>query len=425
MSLENIKNYLLEQIGLDPESIGDSSIERAIIHRMDALETEKYEDYFTTIKENKDEFEELVEEVVVPETWFFRNTIPFDALVQCINRIRENENGSERVLKILSVPCSTGEEPYSIAITLLKNGIKEGSFHIDAVDISRKALIKAKRAIYGKHSFRETNGFIDEKYFQQTRAGYQITPEVKKHISFIKANLLKDNISPSPEYYDAIFCRNLLIYFNRNTQKNVLTKLNILMRPEGVLFVGHAETACVNKEYFSSINIPRTFAYRKNISAIHGNSDNMAHKSEDNLRLIYDKLVEVTKKDIELAKIRKEKFSRILKSSVVRKTSDDKPGWWEIEKLIEQGNLVDASFLCEKKISEIPEDAQGYYYLGLVCSLEGNVSAADSLLKKAVYLDPNHHKALGLLALLAEQRGENNVAESLRFRELRAKKRTH
>lgn len=421
MPLDKIKNYLQDCIGLDPDSVGDASIERAIIHRMDHREIEEYQDYYKLIREDISEYEELIEEVVVPETWFFRNTIPFEALKKCVMRL--NTNNKDRKINILSIPCSTGEEPYSIAITLLDNGFKKGSFHIDAVDISKRALIKAKRAIYGKHSFRETDGVVNQNYFQHTRSGYQVLPLVKDHVSFIKGNILRDNISPTSGYFDVIFCRNLLIYFDRDTQKNVLARLNALLKTEGVLFVGHAETACVSKDFFTRINIPRSFAYSKKASSNHVYEDRV-DTSVDNLRLIYDKLVEVTKKDVELANKSRDSFSNILKSSVVRKSSDEETGWWKVEMLIEKGDLVNASILCEKKISVAAEDPQGYYYLGLVSSLEGNVGSADSLLRKAVYLDPNHHKALGLLALLAEQRGEDVVAESLRFRELRARKRS-
>lgn len=424
MPFKKIKQLLQTNIGLHSETIGDSSIERAISHRMEALNISRANAYLSKLMNDQDELGELVEEVVVPETWFFRNLAPFEAMVECIRDMQKTREGDVAPLRILSAPCSTGEEPYSIAITLLKSGMQEAGFQIDAVDISKRALTKARRGIYGKHSFRESNGVADDEFFHKTRSGQKILPIVRDRVEFIRGNILKDNISPTPEYYDVIFCRNLLIYFDRETQNQVINKLHMMLKPDGVLFVGHAETSEVGKSLFSKRDAPKSFSYHK-ISYKQGEvvSDS-SQQSTDKLRLIYDQLVEVTLKDIELSKKRKKSFKSKSKAGEEKKSAEAIVGWWKVDKLIEQGHLKEASSLSEKWLKEHPEEAQGYYYLGLISSLEGSAGAADSLLKKAIYLDPNHHKALGLSALLAEQRGDGGVAESLRRREGRARKRS-
>lgn len=424
MSFEKIKILLQDNIGLYAGSIGDSSVDRAIAHRMDALKIEGDDYYLERLRSDQDELNELVEEVVVPETWFFRNSEPFETMVKCIPEINESEQLGDHKIRILSIPCSTGEEPYSIAITLLKNGIPQDAFQIDAIDISKRALKKARRAIYGKHSFRETDGVAESGYFQSTRSGQQVLPFVKKHVNFIEGNILRDTIAPEPEYYDIIFCRNLLIYFNRETQKQALEKLNTILKKNGTLFMGHAETTDANKNLFTRLDIPRSFAYKKKIM-----TENMPIKRLNNepigkLEDIYNQLVDITLRDIELSKKYKQSL-RSKKRKIIRKNHSLKnANIFNVEKLIKQGNLAAASKLCEKWLEEEPEEAQGYYLLGLISSLEGNTGSADSLLKKAIYLNPNHHKALGLSAFLAEQRGDNINAESLRFRESRAKQRS-
>lgn len=423
MSLAKIKMLLQENIGLHSNTIGDSSIERAIHQRMSALKINDAEDYHARLLDDQDEQKELIEEVVVPETWFFRNRVPFEAMIKCFPALGVNRNTDKSPVRILSIPCSTGEEPYSIAISLLKSGMMEDSFQIDAVDISKKALKKARRAIYGKNSFRETNGVADQGYFKATKSGQQVLPHVKKYVNFIEGNILKDAIAPEPEYYDIIFCRNLLIYFNRETQKNVLEKINTILKKNGILFMGHAETVESAKELFARVNIPRAFAFKKKINKSLVEFENYPNQTIDALEGIYNKLIGITLKDIELSK--KHKNSQFKTSRVKSKKN---PGLSiinssNIERLIEQGHLTAASTLCEKWLEENPEKAQGYYLLGLICNLEGNIGSADALLKKAIYLDPNHHKALGLSAMLAESRGEETIAETLRFRESRAKKR--
>lgn len=418
MALTQIKKILHDNIGLDPSSVGDSSIERAINHRIKALGLACDSSYPSLLKKNSNEFAELVEEVVVPETWFFRNLVPFDMLAKCLPEYYENGVGLSEPLRILSVPCSTGEEPYSIAITLMENGLNGSGFEIDAIDISKRAITKARRAIYGKNSFRESGVDIREKYFKHNRSGSHLLPDVKKHVNFNQANFLEDAICLTPENYDIIFCRNLLIYFDQNTQKKAIEKLCYMLKPDGVLFVGHAEAAQVSNNLFKTIGTPKAFAFRKIAR------DNFFSQQEPKIKqacdhnIVMDQLARVSQKDIKLAKHKK-----IKPIKGVVNNAEPENNWQTVDDLIKAGELRDASILCESLLKKDPEVADGYYYLGLIINLEGSGKAADFLLKKAIYLNPNHHRALGLSALLAEQRGDDVCAATLRRRESRARKR--
>jgi chemotaxis protein methyltransferase WspC len=175
MAYSKIKEILNVRIGLHADSVGDSSIERAIGHRMHAIGITRMASYLERLSKDENEIDELVEEVVVPETWFFRNSIPFKTMVDCVQELRLiKKHRVHDILKILSIPCSTGEEPYSISMSLLDGGLKAGEFKIDAVDISKRALTKARRGIYGRHSFRENDLTFREKYFKRSRSGYHI-----------------------------------------------------------------------------------------------------------------------------------------------------------------------------------------------------------------------------------------------------------
>ena len=422
MAIDEIKKLLKETMGFSAESIGDSSIQRAVNQRKDALKLKDTNTYLSLLRKGEDELNELVEEVVVPETWFFRNIVPFESLPSCLQGANEQNKVGNTPLRVLSLPCSTGEEPYSIAITLMEAGHTEKDFQIDAQDISKRALRKARRAIYGKHSFREPGKFNIEKYFRKTHSGQQLLPIIRERVNFIRSNILKDMIIPEPEYYDVIFCRNLLIYFDRKTQKNVLEKLHFMLKPGGTLFVGHAETAEVDKYLFVRANKPKAFAYTKKMLGIN-NINEGKNEHTNQLINIYNNLVEITKKDVELSK----KISDPGKKQAVDRKGNnpvkEKSIWKAIERMIEKGRLKDASDLCDKRLKKAPHDAQIYYYLAIISNIEGGVGAAELLLKKAVYLDPNHHKALSLFCLLAENRGDKKLAQSLKRRESRARKR--
>lgn len=423
MAFNNIKKLLKNNIGLHADTVGVSSIERAISHRMSHVGLTSASSYYTLLKKDPKEFGELVEEVVVPETWFFRNKSPFDALRGCLSEMGYFDKGTVQnaPLKILSLPCATGEEPYSIAMALMDIGLSDDDFHVDGIDVSKRALTKARRAIYGQHSFREDEVNIQDRYFKKTRSGFQLLPEVRSHVSFDKANVITDNISPSNEYYDIIFCRNLLIYFERHTQSLVLEKIRHMLKPGGYLFVGHVETTQISKDHFHKINSPKSFGYRRITNAENNKVANNNVGSVDKLKDIYDQLVEVTKKDASLAK--NIKSPKAIKTKKISAPFVTVSSWVKVEKLIEEGHYSEATLLCENKLSTDPENADGYYFLGLISNLCGSFGGAESLLKKAIYLAPNHQKALSLSILLAESRGDNEGADYYRRREIKARER--
>lgn len=422
MAFIKIKNLLKENIGLNADSVGLSSIERAISHRMTHLGLSSENSYYSLLKKDGNEFAELIEEVVVPETWFFRNKSPFEALCECVSKMDFlNPTPSyRRPLKILSLPCATGEEPYSIAMALIESGLGEADFHVDGLDVSKRAIAKARRGIYGKHSFREDGVDIQDRFFKKTRSGFQLLPEVRNHVSFENGNIISDNITLLNESYDFIFCRNLLIYFQRDTQKLVLDKLRLMLKTGGYLFVGHAEAGQVSKEYFEKVDIPKSFAYQK-VSAVRNNKIIKTDGSVDKLKEIYNQLVEVTRKDSLLSNRIKSPITAMASRINVDVTNSDP--WGKVEKLVDKGHYDEATSFCEAVLENDPENADGYYYLGMISNLCGSHGSAESLLKKAIYLSPNHHKALSLSAMLAEKRGDNENADYFRRREIKARDR--
>lgn len=429
MSLNKIKQLLQQRIGLNPESIGESSISRAISHRLSVLKIDSSREYLQLLAESTQELNELIEEVVVPETWFFRNKTPFDALGNYIKKQILPTLQKKEPIKILSAPCSTGEEPYSISIIMLECGVPVNMFKIDAIDISKRALTKARRGIYGKNSFRDVEDKIIDKYFAKIRSGQQLNEEVRKSVNFKLSNFLVGSLSPHPGYYDIIFCRNLLIYFNREIQHVALEKLHRSLKESGILFVGHAETSQMSKSNFEKYEHPHSFAYIKK------------QKTESNL--VQSSYADTASR---LEKVPKEwhaAFNHISQLSPFiapaqlpvkksTKKSSIKPGVKKItasispiliEKLANEGKYDKALMLCQEYIKTNPESAQAYYLLGMIHHSQSNLKFAESSLKKAIYLDPNHEQAMTLSMLLAQERGDKVSAESFKRRIQRIKQR--
>jgi chemotaxis protein methyltransferase WspC len=204
---------------------------------------------------------ELIEDVVIPETSFFRDPESFMSLSDAIVTTWLPTHRGQ-VLRILSAPCSTGEEPYSIAMALLDAGLSSEQFQVEALDISTKALAIGTRASYGQNSFRNKNLDFRDRYFRKEKDCYQLADSVRRRVRFEQGNLLADDFLIAKSY-DVIFCRNVLIYFDVPAQKQVIRTLSRLLAPQGLLFVGASEASLLRETGFVSASATATSAYRR------------------------------------------------------------------------------------------------------------------------------------------------------------------
>ena len=188
MSFARFEQLLERTMGLSAASIGATAIERAVRARLRACALENEDDYWERILRSRDELQELVEAVVVPETWFFRDPQAFGAMARIAMEEWFPIHGSG-TLRLLSLPCSTGEEPYTMAMALIDAGLPTDRFRIDAIDISSHALAKARRGIYGGNSFRGQDFAFRERHFEPEERGYRIGERIRAPIRFVQGNL--------------------------------------------------------------------------------------------------------------------------------------------------------------------------------------------------------------------------------------------
>src|SRR5262245_35468652 len=189
MPATEIVQLLREAIGLDPESIGQPAVERAIQDRQAACGLADARAYAARVRASKDELQALVECIVVPETWFFRDPGAFDAL-SAVVRHGALPMATEP-LRLLSVPSSTGEEPYSMAMALLDAGVPSARFQVDAMDVSLHALERATAAVYGRNSFRGSGTVGREHHFETAAGGRRVCQRVRRQVRFHHGNLLQ------------------------------------------------------------------------------------------------------------------------------------------------------------------------------------------------------------------------------------------
>ncbi|WP_170844975.1 CheR family methyltransferase [Chitinasiproducens palmae] len=233
-----IATILQRATGLEPALLGPSAVRHALQARMQTRDICETGEYARVLAADAAELQALIEAVVVPETWFFRHPGAFTALLARLpQRIRRPGDGP---LHILCAPCSTGEEAYSIAIALLDAGLAPEQFEIDARDISAAALAMARRGIYGNNAFRSHDLAFRARHFTPQDGGWRIDDRVRASVRFGVGNLVAREFGAG-QRFDAIFCRNVLIYFPREVQLGVLNTLTQRLADDGLLFVGPAE----------------------------------------------------------------------------------------------------------------------------------------------------------------------------------------
>ncbi|MBD2027023.1 protein-glutamate O-methyltransferase CheR [Leptolyngbya sp. FACHB-711] len=468
MVQNTIEALLRQKLGLDANSVGSRIIERAVEQRQIACQLPDRVAYLALVQSSPQELNQLIEAVVVPETWFFRDREPFQYLRQFVQEkyVKEKyENvqfgvksiDPDAVLHILSVPCSTGEEPYSIAMTLLDSGLTPAQFRIDAVDVSQQALIKARAGIYRKKSFR--GGAIQnlEHYFQVRpegfAEGYEVRPIVRESVNFIQGNVLEPRFLLGKQYH-AIFCRNLLIYLDEAARHQVIESLDRALLPLGLLFLGSAETGQMANRNYQSIDHPFAFAYQKvflpNLQTTSGTTFRTTSrtaldadaappnataaallKRKESTKANYSKL-RLSSPWLKQTAVQSPAQSRdsgnsssAPKSTLAKLNPvNPRPAFVQpfpapletARQLADRGQLTQAAQLCESYVRANSAQPIAYLLLGEIYQGLNQPKQAERCFQKAIYLNPNAYEALVHLALLKEQQGNWVEAQRLKRR---------
>lgn len=399
MNFARFEHLLERTMGLNAASIGVAAIERAVRARIRACKLEDADIYWAQVRQSPEELQELIESVVVPETWFFRDPQAFKAMVRVVMEewlpVR-----APAVLRLLSLPCSTGEEPYTMAMALIDAGLPPDRFRIDAVDISGHALAKARRGIYGDNSFRGKDLAFRDRHFERVERGCRIGEGVRASVRFVQGNMLDANFLRG-EAYDVLFCRNLLIYFDVETQNRAVGVLKRLLSPEGMLFVGHSEAGLMRGNGLVSAKIPMAFAFR-NEAAVAPDAPKAKAVSA---RLTFKPVAPVARQAPQRPR-----------PALAFKREAPSPGLDELRQIADRGQLAEAARGCETHMRERGASPDALLLLGLISDAGGDLAAAAAYYRKALYLEPDHAEALGHLVLLLKKQGDVAGAKVLNAR---------
>ncbi|RIA18690.1 chemotaxis protein methyltransferase WspC [Ectopseudomonas oleovorans] len=402
--IEHIERLLKSRIGLDAESVGRSVIERAVRQRMAATGLHELESYWTTLGGSPREQQALVEAVVVPETWFFRYPESFNALASLALERQAQLHGA-RPLRLISLPCSSGEEPYSIAMALLDAGFAPGQFQIDALDVSDKVLEQARKGLYGRNSFRGDALAFRDRFFREQAGSFLLDERVRGCVRLRTGNLLDGNLFAGETPYDFIFCRNLLIYFDRPTQVRVLELLKRQLQAEGTLFIGPAEASLASQNGLQALGRQQTFAFRL--------APSMPAKPATMRAAASRTRPSVTPVARPTIPSRARPAPKKLQSQAPRPQTQNEDTWAEVASLANAGRSAQARQLSEQHLQTHGPSAAAYYWLGLLSDVDGQSAQACGYYRKAIYLEPQHREALTHLAAHLEAQGDPAGAQRL------------
>ncbi len=476
--------WLSQETGIDAYSLGINALERGVLERVratraaastTALADGAVDAYWQRLNDSPDERLALIEALVVPETWFFRDREAFVALARLANEKLARDPA--RVLRVLSVPCSSGEEPYSAAMALLDVGIGAERFTIDAMDISARAIELAQKAVYGRNSFRGGEFGFRERHFRSIDGGWVLNERVQQTVRFAQANLFESSPNGGARY-DFIFCRNVLIYFHRDAQDRAIHLLDTRLAEGGTIFVGPAETGLMMRHALSSARIPLAFAFQRTPPeeagtrhvALFGKVPDAASAAATATALhgVYGTLKPAVAPAVPPAPIPSPVSSAyahaasviapaVAPGSTARATAPThgqraapsthayakangdahahaqtparaRPSAASVpaESLVEARRLADAGQFdkaeheAQKFVILNGTDAEAFYLLGLIADARGRTADASDYYRKTLYLAPAHYEALTHLAALLDMTGDSASAQQLMRRAQRA-----
>lgn len=398
---EKITALLEQAIGLKASAIGVATLERAVNARMRATASRDIGTYLERLTGTFLEMRQLVEEVVVPETWFFRDQEPFTFLADRI--VHSEKDLSREFFRILSLPCSTGEEPYSVAMTLLLAGLAPTSFFIDAVDVSERVLSRARQGVYRDNSFRSRDLSFRDIYFTQTPEGYLLQKTVRDKVRFLQGNIIQPGFMESLGRYDVVFCRNVLIYFSEEAQLQSIDSLHQALVPGGILFTGHAEASLFFNTKLFSVAHAKAFAFRRQSSS----------PAEVAWQKPWKEPLAPSSTTPPAARPRQKKALPPQPSQPLDRSQSPLA---LVRRLADEGQLDEAARQGEEHLRRQGPSAEWYCLLGVIRDSQGQGEEALKLLRKALYLEPDNIEGLVHLALMAERVGDRDGAANYRRR---------
>jgi chemotaxis protein methyltransferase CheR len=243
-------------------------VERRILERIAATNSENFCDYFLAVRFDPtgQEMQRLVNAMTVNETYFYREDYQFAALIDGVLPELARRRRTDQAIRIWSVPCSTGEEPYSIAMSILEQWAQADDYRIEIMgsDIDSHVLSQAREGLYNERSLQRLTPALRERYFVRTHDGrYRLSDDIRGSIDFAPVNVVDPISMGRYRAIDVIFCRNMLIYFDDLSRRQAVEAMYECLAPGGYIFLGHSESMSRMSSLFRAKKIGGAVLYCK------------------------------------------------------------------------------------------------------------------------------------------------------------------
>lgn len=399
ITVDALLTSICERCGLDAGQIGERTLRKEIAHAIAACP-----DPETLLAPDSPAWHALLHSLLIPETWFFRNLEAFDAFVAWARDVWLPAHSTP--LRVLSLPCATGEEAYSIGMALLEAGIDPCRFQIQAGDIGAAFLETAVQAVYGRNSFRTS--FPAERFhrfFESLSDGRRrVIPEVRSLVRFEVLNLVADELPPA----DAVFCRNVLIYFGESWQRIALQRLDAALSADGALFLGPVEPPLALRNGFVSLAYPMAFACRKTLGAALPPPPPRAGRIRP--------APAASRRSAAVAAASRTAVRQTPPQRAVPPSPVAAERLETVRELADRGQIVEAAEMLDRLAAGDAPSAELLCLRGVVQEALGQPVAAEQAYRQALFLEPDHTESLIHLCLLLELDGRSAAARVIRQR---------
>ena len=407
----DIERLLEQWIGLDASTVGQPAVHRAVRQRMQAAGIADPAAYARLVRDDPAARDQLVEDVIVAESWFFRDRQVFDFVVDFA--VTRAALPGRTPVRILCAPAAAGEEPYSIAMALLDAGLPAEQFVIDAIDISRRSLERAAAGRYSANAFRNADLSFRDRWFTSEGGQAELAETVRRQVRLEWANILDAGFTVGRPHYDVVFCRNLLIYLSDAARRQVEGQLERLVAADGLLVLGAAEPPIMKGDWIPA-GSASVFALRRGIHA--GRTSPVAARQPRRAPAAPTAAAGQRVSPVQRPSTPGDLTPAVGLEQVLR----------EAGRLANEGRLVEALELCERQRTSLPPAPELFFLMGMLHQSAGDADRAEGCFHKTLYLDADHEEAHLALALVARQRGDAAMAEKYRQSAARvaARKRT-
>jgi chemotaxis protein methyltransferase WspC len=377
---------------------------------MRALKLASCDDYAARVDADPGEFQLLLADVVVPETWFFRGDGIFAHLAEHVSAAVRDQ-GSGKRFRILSIACSTGEEPYSLAIALAVANITPTSWELEAVDINSRSLEIARRGRYGKFSFRQNVSKSLDHYFRQADEAWELDSAIRSRVRFRQGNVVDPLFLTGETSFDLILCRNLFIYLHVDARRLALNTITRLLTSDGLLCAGSADPVDVNDGRLVRTGPPSFFLFQKREHTKTGWPDRHAampwtfNPKLSALQKTQESAV-TTRHEKPAAESAKAHAQPALPVDLLERASQH----------ADAGRLDEALACCQELLGRDGPSADLCSLMGIIHQARQEMEDAVRWFQKALYLEQEHREALAHLMLLVKEQGDHSQADRLRRR---------